>query len=77
MSADTGVNQVQVGQCTANTAFIRYQHQVKNTMAREAVVLQISPDGRAFQGMQRISIVKPGESAPRATVTYSLMGQRQ
>jgi hypothetical protein len=77
MSSDSGVSSVQVGQCTANTAFIRYQHQIKNTMAREAIVLQISPDGRQFQGMQRISIVKPGETQPRATVTYNLMGQRQ
>jgi hypothetical protein len=77
MNSTSGVSSVQVGNCTASTAFIRYQHQIKNTMAREAIVMQISPDGRQFQGMQRISIQKPGEPTPRATVTYQLMGQRQ
>ncbi|HEY9789540.1 MAG TPA: hypothetical protein V6D22_04010 [Candidatus Obscuribacterales bacterium] len=77
MSSDTGVSQVQVGNCTTSTAFIRYGHPIKNTVAREAIVLQISPDGRQFQGMQRISIMKQGEPGPRATVTYNLMGQRQ
>jgi hypothetical protein len=77
MNSSSGVSQVQVGQCTATTAYIRYQHQIKNTMAQEAIVMQVSPDGRSFQGMQRISIVKPGEGQPRAVVTYQLMGQRQ
>jgi hypothetical protein len=77
MSSDTGVSQVQVGNCTANTAFIRYEHQVGKTMAREAIVMQLSADGRTFQGIQRISIIKPGEPGPRATVQYNLIGQRQ
>jgi hypothetical protein len=77
MSSTSGVSQVQVGNCTADTAYIRYQHQVGKTMAREAIVMQISPDGRSFQGMQRISIVKPGEMMPRATVQYNLVGRRQ
>lgn len=77
MSSDTGVNQVQVGNCTASIAYIRYAHPIKNTVAQEAIVLQLSPDGRSFQGKQRISIVKQGEGAPRAQVTYNLMGYRQ
>lgn len=77
MSSDTGVSQVQIGQCTANTAFVRYQHPMKNTMIQEAIVLQLAPDGRSFQGMQRITVMKQGEPQPRAQVTYNLMGQRR
>lgn len=77
MNSSSGVSSVQVGNCTASVAYIRYQHQVINTMAQEAIVMQLSPDGRSFQGMERITIVKPGEPGPRFVVTYNLMGQRQ
>ena len=77
MSSDTGVQQVQVGKCTASVAYIRYAHQIKNTVAQEAIVLQMDPDGRHFQGKQRISIIKQGEAGPRAQVTYNLSGTRQ
>jgi hypothetical protein len=77
MSSTTGVQSVQVGQCNQQTAFLRYQHPVGNTTAQEAIVMQLSPDGQTFQGMQRITIKKPGEGSPRAQVTYQLMGRRQ
>lgn len=77
MSSTTGVQSVQVGQCQSTTAFLRYQHQVGKTMAQEAIVMQLSPDGQTFQGMQRITIRKPGEASARAMVTYQLMGRRQ
>lgn len=77
MSSTTGVQQVQVGQCNSSTAFLRYAHPVGNTIAQEAIVMQLAPDGQTFQGMQRITIMKKGEPSPRAQVTYQLMGRRQ
>ncbi len=77
MSSTTGVQSVQVGNCNTTTAFLRYAHPVGNTVAEEAIVMQISADGQSFQGMQRITIKKQGEPGPRAQVTYSLMGRRQ
>jgi hypothetical protein len=77
MSSTSGVQSVQVGQCNQGTAFLRYQHPVGNTVAQEAIVMQLSPDGQSFQGMQRITIKKQGEPTPRAQVTYQLMGRRQ
>lgn len=65
------VNKVQ-----GNTAFIRYGHPIKNTMAQEAIVMELSPDGRQFKGLERITIVKKGEP-PRAKVTYEIIGVRQ
>lgn len=65
------VNKVQ-----GNTAFIRYGHPIKNTMAQEAIVMELSPDGRQFKGLERITIVKKGEP-PRAKVTYEIVGVRQ
>ncbi len=59
------------------TAFIRYQHPIKNTMAKEAIVMQMVPGGMQFNGLERISIVKQGEPGPRAEVTYELMGRRR
>jgi len=78
MNSNTGAStQIYVDKVSGNTAFIRYQHPIRNTMAQEAIVMQLSPDGKQFQGMERISIVKQGEPSPRAKVTYSLFGQRQ
>lgn len=78
MNSNTGAStQIYVDKVSGNTAFIRYAHPIRNTMAQEAIVMQLSPDGKQFQGMERISIVKQGEPSPRAKVTYSLFGQRQ
>jgi hypothetical protein len=70
MSTPLWVDKVEGG-----TAFIRYQHQIKNTMAQEAIVLSLGPNATAFNGLERISIVKQGEP-PRAKVTYQLSGAR-
>ncbi|MBZ0185529.1 MAG: hypothetical protein K8F91_04690 [Candidatus Obscuribacterales bacterium] len=59
-----------------DTAFIKYQHPVKNTMAQEAVVMSLQAGGARFSGLERISIVKQGEGV-RAKVTYQLSGQRK
>lgn len=66
-----------VDKVEGGTAFIRYQHPVKNTMAKEAIVMQIVPGGVQFNGLERISIVKQGEPRPRAQVTYQLVGRRK
>lgn len=58
------------------TAYVRYQHQVINVVAQEAVVLSLVPGGIQFNGLERITIVKPGEP-PRAKITYQLIGHRQ
>src|SRR5262249_8202334 len=59
-----------------DTAFIRYQFQVKATMAQEAVVLQLAPGGAQFQGLERIMIVRSNQP-PRAKITYQLSGSKQ
>jgi len=75
---DQGVKSaIFVDKVQGDTAFIRYQHQIKNTMAQEAIVMQIAPGGAQFSGLERISIVKPGEPQPRCKVTYQLTGRRQ
>ncbi len=76
--SNTGVRtQVYVDKVQGNTAYLRYQHPIRNTMAQEAIVMMLSPDGTQFQGLERISIVKQGEGGPRAKVTYNLVGRRQ
>jgi hypothetical protein len=86
IASDAGMQEIQLGQITGDTAFFRYQHPVymRNeqgqmvpmpTIAQEAVVMQASPDGRSFTGKLRITLVKPGEP-PRGQVSYDLMGQR-
>ncbi|MBY0357062.1 MAG: hypothetical protein K2W82_03600 [Candidatus Obscuribacterales bacterium] len=78
MVSDTGVStQLVVDKVQGNTAFLRYQHQIKNTVAQEAIVMQLGPGGASFSGLQRTSIVKQGEPQPRAKVTYQLAGRRQ
>jgi len=77
LGSNTGIRTpLVVDKVQGATAFIRYQHQVKNTMAQEAIVLQLAPGGAQFQGLERIMIVKPNEP-PRAKVTYQLSGVRQ
>ena len=87
ISSDGGMQAIQLGQITGTTAFFRYEHPVymrqengemraMPTNAQEAVVMQLSPDGHSFQGMVRISVVKPGEPGPRGKVQYQLMGRR-
>ncbi len=77
-SNEIGVkSQIFVDKVSGNTAFIRYQHPIKNTMAQEAIVMQLVPGGAQFNGLERISIVKQGEGKPRAQVTYELIGTRR
>jgi hypothetical protein len=77
-SNDSGVKSaIFVDKVEGGTAFIRYQHPIKNTMAKEAIVMQIVPGGIQFNGLERISIMKQGEPQPRAEVTYQLMGRRK
>lgn len=77
LSTDTGVSTALMVETQGNTAILRYQHPIKNTMAQEALVMQLLPGGAQFDGLERISIVKQGEPAPRAKVTYKLIGRRQ
>lgn len=77
LSTDSGVSTPLMVQTQGNTAILRYQHPIRNTMAQEALVMQLGPNGAQFDGLERISIVKQGEPAPRAKVTYKLIGHRQ
>ncbi len=75
MSNDQGVStQLVVDKVEGNTAFIRYQHPIKNTVAGEAIVMSLVPGGAQFNGLERVSITKQGEV--RAKVTYQLVGRR-
>ncbi|MBX9724486.1 MAG: hypothetical protein K2X81_23955 [Candidatus Obscuribacterales bacterium] len=76
LSTDTGVQTSLMVETKGDTAILRYQHQIKNTMAQEALVMQLAPGGAQFEGLERITIVaKTGEK--RAMVTYKLVGRRQ
>jgi hypothetical protein len=76
MSNDQGVSTaLNIYKVSGNTAFIRYQHPMGKTMAREAIVMQLDGNGASFSGMEQISIVKDNQT--RATVKYQLAGQRQ
>ncbi|MBX9687119.1 MAG: hypothetical protein K2X27_10480 [Candidatus Obscuribacterales bacterium] len=77
LNTDSGVSTPLMVQTKGNTAILRYQHPIKNTMAQEALVMQLQPGGAQFDGLERISIVKQGEPQPRAKVTYKLIGHRQ
>lgn len=78
MGSNTGVKTALiVDKVQGSTAFIRYQHQVGNTMAQEAIVMNLLPGGAQFNGLERISIVKDPSQPPRARVTYQLTGFRQ
>ncbi len=75
MSNDQGVStQLVVDKVEGNTAFIRYQHPIKNTVAGEAIVMSLVPGGAQFNGLERVSISKQGQV--RAKVTYQLVGRR-
>lgn len=77
IGSDTGVNfQLWVDKVQGGVAFVRYQHPVKNTVAQEAIVMQLENGGTRFSGLERVSIVKEGQP-PRAKVTYQLVGQRR
>lgn len=77
LQSNTGVQtQIYVDKVQGRTAYLRYQHPIRNTMAQEAIVMELSADGLSFQGLERISIVKQGEGT-RAKVQYSLNGRRQ
>lgn len=75
MSNDAGVStSLVVDKVEGNTAFIRYQHPIKNTVAGEAIVMSLVPGGAQFNGLERVSISKQGQV--RAKVTYQLVGRR-
>lgn len=78
LTTDTGVStQLVVDKVQGGTAYLRYQHQIRNTVAQEAIVMMLGSGGAQFSGLERISIVKQGEPQPRAKVTYQLAGRRQ
>lgn len=78
LTTDQGVStSLNIYKVTGNQAFIRYQHPISKTMAQEAIVMQLQNGAMAFEGLERISIVKEGEPQPRAKVTYQLFGRRQ
>jgi len=78
LGSNTGISTpLIVDKVQGNTAFVRYQHPIGNTMAQEAIVMSLRPGGAQFDGLERISIVKQGLPQPRAKVTYQLMGTRQ
>lgn len=77
MGSNSGVKTpLVVDKVQGNTAFIRYQHPVGKTTAQEAIVMELGPGGAQFNGLERITIVKPNEP-PRCRVTYQLVGHRQ
>lgn len=77
LNSNTGIStQLWVDKVQGGTAFIRYQHPIKNVMAQEAIVLSLVPGGMQFNGLERVSIVKENQP-PRAKVTYGLVGRRQ
>lgn len=78
LGSNTGVQTpLVVDKVQGTTAFIRYQHPVGNTVAQEAIVMNLIQGGAQFNGLERVSIVKQGLPQPRAKVTYQLVGQRQ
>jgi len=77
LGSDQGVQTSLMVQTTGDTAILRYQHPIHNTIAQEAVVMQLMPGGATFNGLERISILKQGEPGPRAKVEYNLVGRRQ
>jgi hypothetical protein len=78
LGSNTGAKtQLIVDKVQGSQAFIRYAHQVGNTMAQEAIVMQLASEGQSFTGLERISIVKAPQQPPRAKVTYQLSGSRQ
>lgn len=76
LSTDSGVSTALMVQSNGQQAILRYQHPIKNTVAQEALVMQLGPGGAQFDGLERITIIKQGEP-PRAKVTYNLTGRRQ
>jgi hypothetical protein len=81
IGSDTGMDtQLWVDKVANGVAFLRYQHPVKNTVAQEAIVMQLGPKGASFSGLERISIIKQVEGQrplTRCKVQYQLTGQRQ
>lgn len=78
LGSNTGISTALIiDKVQGNTAYVRYQHPVGNTMAQEAIVMSLRPGGSQFDGLERISIIKQGLAQPRAKVTYQLVGSRQ
>lgn len=76
LSTNTGVQTRLTVETHGDNAILRYQHPINQTLAQEALVMQLLPGGAQFDGLESISIVKPNEP-PRAKVTYKLIGRRQ
>ena len=77
IGSDTGIQfQLWVDKVEGGAAFVRYQHPINNTMAQEAIVMQLDNGGVMFTGLERVTIVKQGEG-PRCKVTYQLVGHRR
>jgi hypothetical protein len=75
LSTDSGVSTPLAVSSNGSQAVLRYQHPIKNTVAQEALVMQLGPGGASFDGLERITIIKQGEP-PRAKVTYKLVGRK-
>lgn len=73
-----GSEKVEVGPGNAETIFFNYkQKPAKNgTQTINAVVLKLQPDGKAFSGILRVTVIHPNEDITRAQATYNLIGRR-
>lgn len=80
MSNDMGVQtSLKIMKVAGQQAVIFYQHPMGKSgtvMAQEQIIMELQNGGANFSGFEKISINKQGEGV-RATVKYSLSGQRQ
>ena len=78
LTSSTGVTtRIFVDKVQGTKASIHYQHPIKNTVAKEAVTIQLCSGGASFQGRETIEITKQGEPRPRCKVYYQLSGRRR
>lgn len=80
MSNDMGVQtSLKIMKVAGQQAVIFYQHPMGKSgtvMAQEQIIMELQNGGARFTGFEKIAINKQGEGI-RATVKYSLSGQRQ
>lgn len=77
MSNDMGVQtSLKIMKVAGQQAVIFYQHPMGKVMAQEQIIMELQNGGARFTGFEKIAINKQGEGV-RATVKYSLSGQRQ
>ncbi|CAN5366856.1 hypothetical protein BH11CYA1_BH11CYA1_19330 [soil metagenome] len=80
MSNDMGVQtSLKIMKVQGQQAVIFYQHPMGKSgtvMAQEQIIMELQNGGARFSGFEKIAINKQGEGV-RATVKYSLSGQRQ